>query len=131
MPEDADLAALSEAQWQRVEHLILRSNTRGRPSRDPRVGLNGILWILRRGAPWRALPPRFGPWQTVYARFRSLQREGRLREILTLLDLDLPELHDRARRARSSSTSDRAGHARSRPAKTSVIYRSSPTPEVD
>ena len=31
--------------------------------------LNGILWILRTGAPWRDLPDRYGPWQTVYSRF--------------------------------------------------------------
>ncbi len=30
---------------------------------------NGILWILKTGAPWRDLPKEFGPWQTVYKRF--------------------------------------------------------------
>ena len=31
---------------------------------------NGILWIAKTGSPWRDLPLRFGPWETVYSRFR-------------------------------------------------------------
>jgi len=41
----------------------------GRPPSDPRLMLNGILWILRTGSPWRDLSERFGPWQTVYDHF--------------------------------------------------------------
>jgi transposase len=41
----------------------------GRPPSDPRLMVNGILWILRTGSPWRDLPERFGPWQTVYDHF--------------------------------------------------------------
>jgi transposase len=38
--------------------------------------LNGILWILRTGSPWRDLPERFGPWQTVYDHFSKWRAEG-------------------------------------------------------
>jgi transposase len=38
--------------------------------------LNGILWILRTGAPWRDLPARDGPWRTVASRFYRWQRAG-------------------------------------------------------
>ena len=44
---------------------------KGRPKREPREMLNGIFWIARRGAAWRDLPERYGPWQTVYKRFRE------------------------------------------------------------
>ena len=48
--------------------------------------LNGLLWLLRTGAPWRDLPrERFGPWQTVWRRFDRWRREGtleRLKEVL-------------------------------------------------
>ncbi|GHB15477.1 hypothetical protein GCM10007159_42220 [Modicisalibacter luteus] len=43
----------------------------GRPRRDDRQRLNGIFWILCSGAKWRDLPNRFGPWKTVYQRFRQ------------------------------------------------------------
>ncbi len=38
--------------------------------------LNGILWILRTGAPWGDLPERYGPWQTGYSRFRRWREAG-------------------------------------------------------
>jgi transposase len=44
--------------------------------------LNGILWVLRTGAPWRDLPERYGPWQTVYSRFRLWKRTGVFDQVL-------------------------------------------------
>jgi transposase len=38
--------------------------------------INGILWILRTGAPWRDLPERYGPWATVASRFYSWRKSG-------------------------------------------------------
>ena len=43
---------------------------------DHRRIINGILWRLRTGAPWRDLPARYGPWQPVYDRFVRWQRDG-------------------------------------------------------
>jgi len=34
------------------------------------------------GAPWRDLPERYGPWKTVYSRFRRWQRAGVWNRIL-------------------------------------------------
>ena len=50
--------------------------------------LNGILWILRTGAPWRDLPERYGSWQTVYSRFRRWQQAGVWDRILTALQAE-------------------------------------------
>lgn len=69
---------LTDEQWTRVERHIpapkCEAGRGGRPARSPRQVLNGMLWILRTGAPWRDLPPRYGPWQTVYARFNEWRR---------------------------------------------------------
>jgi transposase len=48
----------------------------GRPAVDHRRILNGILWFLRTGAPWRDLPERYGPWPTVYSRLQRWQAAG-------------------------------------------------------
>src|SRR5215217_1471254 len=51
---------LTDEQWEVLEPLIpdppRREDRRGRPWRDPRDVLNGILWIVRTGAPWKDLP---------------------------------------------------------------------------
>lgn len=48
----------------------------GKPNRDHRTIVNGMLWRLRTGAPWRDLPERYGPWETVYSRFRRWRQAG-------------------------------------------------------
>lgn len=61
-----------------------RSRT-GRPARDHRTVLSGILWVLRTGAPWRDLPARFGPWSTVWNRFRRWSAAGVWQRVLAAL----------------------------------------------
>jgi transposase len=38
--------------------------------------IDGILRVLSDGGRWRNLPTRFGPWQSVYDRFRNWTRRG-------------------------------------------------------
>ena len=47
--------------------------------------MNGILWVLRTGAPWRDLPDRYGAWQTVSGRFYAGHKSGRWQQILEQL----------------------------------------------
>ena len=51
--------------------------------------LNGMFWVLRSGAPWRDLPERFGPWQTVYHHFNSWRRRKIFERILQALQVRL------------------------------------------
>jgi transposase len=56
---------LTDKQWALIEPLFetkRRADGRGRPWRDPRDVLNGVLWVLRTGAPWKDLPDRCS-WQ--------------------------------------------------------------------
>jgi len=69
--------ALSDEQWARLRPLLPPpSQGRGRPRTDDRLIVDGILWRLATGVPWRDLPARFGSWKTVYSRFRRWQRAG-------------------------------------------------------
>src|SRR5215211_5251356 len=49
---------------------------RGGRWRDHRQVLNGILFRVRSGVPWRDLPERYGPWETVYKRLARWQTDG-------------------------------------------------------
>jgi transposase len=84
---------LSDEQWKIIEPLLgempRRPDGRGRPWRDNRELINGILWILRTGAPWADLPDRFPPYQTCHRRFQIWVKDGTLRRILEALAEDL------------------------------------------
>ncbi|WUT15950.1 IS5 family transposase [Streptomyces virginiae] len=73
---------LPDAAWERVEALLPKVDGRGRPWRDHRQVVNGVLWRLRTGAPWRDLPERYGPWQTVYERFARWEADGTWSKLL-------------------------------------------------
>lgn len=61
----------------------------GRPRSDDRLVLNGIFWILCSGAAWRDLPERFGPWSTVYQRFRDWRDDDTFDRVLKRLHVRL------------------------------------------
>jgi len=79
-------ADLSDAQWAVLEPLLPRGIKPGRPPKWTRRQLiDGIRWRTRAGAPWRDVPERYGPWQTVYGLFRRWQRTGTWAQILSAL----------------------------------------------
>ncbi|MFE2022970.1 IS5 family transposase [Streptomyces sp. NPDC059499] len=73
---------LTESAWERIAPLLPRADGRGRPWRDHRQVINGVLWRLRTGTPWRDVPDRYGPWQTVYERFARWETDGTWAKLL-------------------------------------------------
>jgi transposase len=68
---------ISDDEWERLAPLLPSTRPqRGGRWRDHRQVLNGILFRVRTGIPWRDLPERYGPWQTVYKRFARWQTDG-------------------------------------------------------
>src|SRR5580658_2272294 len=86
---------LTDGQWNIVSTILpedpVRDNGRGRPWSDRRKNLNGVLWILRTGAPWQDLPPRYGPHQTVHRRFQNWVKSGVMEHLLITLATHLKE----------------------------------------
>ena len=89
------LMELTNEQWAQIQDLIpdpvKRADGRGRPARDKRQVLEGVLWILRTGAPWKDLPARFPPYQTCHRRFQQWQQQGVMRHVVEALARDLME----------------------------------------
>src|SRR5215471_10756424 len=83
MPSD-DPRDLTDLQWASLNPLIpeptRRNDRRGRPWKDRRAVLNGVLWVLRTGAPWAELPDRYPSYQTCHRRFQQWVRSGILKE---------------------------------------------------
>ncbi len=77
---------LSNEQWDNLKPLLPPQKPHtGKPNHDHRQMINGILWILRTGAPWRDLPARYGKWGSVATRFYRWQKKGIWAEILQKL----------------------------------------------
>lgn len=86
---------LTDMQWELLAPLIRtpgqRRDGRGRPRREPREVLDGVLWILRTGAQWADVPDRYPPYQTCHRYFQQWCRDGTLERILHALAQDLYE----------------------------------------
>jgi transposase len=67
---------LTDKAWAQLAPLLPSNGRRGQPWADHRRVINGILWKLRTGAPWRDLPERYGPWKTCYDRLVRWRRDG-------------------------------------------------------
>jgi len=74
--------------WERLRLPLLPPSHDG-PHRDDRTVIEGILWRLTWGVPWRDLPARFDPWKTVYSRFRLRHHPGFLEWVLGTLQADV------------------------------------------
>jgi transposase len=80
---------LTDPQWEWLAPFFPGNGHRGGQWHDHRTIVNGILWRLNTGAPWRDLPERYGPWKTVYDRFTKLRHSGLLERLLTALQTEL------------------------------------------
>jgi transposase/quinol monooxygenase YgiN len=67
---------LSDAQWERARVLLPERNREGRPRADDRRTLEGILYILRTGAPWGELPREYGSPVTCWRRLAEWEASG-------------------------------------------------------
>ena len=80
---------LTDQQWDMIRRLLpelpRRQDGRGRPWQENRPVPNGILRILRTGAPWAELPARYPSYQTCHRRFQRWVRTGVLRTVLEIL----------------------------------------------
>jgi transposase len=84
---------LTDEQWAAVEPLIpvveRRRDGKGRPRVSARSVLNGVLWILWTGAPWKALPSDYPPYQTCHRRMQEWVAQRAFMKILKALAADL------------------------------------------
>jgi transposase len=77
---------LIEAEWRLLKNFLPPERGRkNRPASDNRPIVNGILWRIRTGAPWRDIPEKYGKWTTVYQRFRRWSKAGIWEAVATAL----------------------------------------------
>jgi putative transposase len=81
---------VTDAEWAILEPLIPPAKPGGRPQEiERREILNGILYALRSGCPWRLLPHDLPNWSTVYLYFRLWKHAGIWEQVNAALRRDL------------------------------------------
>jgi transposase len=77
---------LRDAEWAILESLVPAVKPGGRPARHSRREIvNAILYVVRGGNQWRAMPHDLPPWQTAFYYFRHWRNEGTWERIHTAL----------------------------------------------
>lgn len=73
---------LTDLEWELLEPLVPKCKPGGRPETYPKRELvNAMLYVLRNGNAWRALPHDLPPWKTVYYYFRRWCKSGLWQQI--------------------------------------------------
>ncbi|WP_375789853.1 IS5 family transposase [Bradyrhizobium sp. Pha-3] len=119
-----DRLVLSDAAWERMAPLIIgRPDQKGSTGRDNRMFVEGVLWIVRTGSPWRDLPEVFGDWNSVFRRFSRWSIKGvwwRIFEAMSddpdfeylIVDSTIVRAHQHAAGAKKGSEDQAIGRSR-------------------
>lgn len=67
---------LTDEQFARIAHLLPGKQSDPGRTGDNRLFLDAVLFVLRTGIPWRDLPERYGPWNSVFQRFNRWAKNG-------------------------------------------------------
>ena len=80
---------LEDRQWEKIKDLLPgREGTVGVTAQDNRQFVNGVLYILRSGSPWRDLPERYGDWNSTHRRFSRWAASGIWERVFDVLVKD-------------------------------------------
>lgn len=80
------MQVFSDDMWARIEPLMPAASVKGgRPFRDHRTVVEGIVWRYRTGCPWRDLPAEFGSWKTVWRRHDQYSKDGTWDQIFSVV----------------------------------------------
>ena len=82
-------SVLTDEVWARIEPLLPPvKGPMGPPFRPHRPVVEGVIFRLRTGVPWRDLPAEFGSWQTVHRRHQRWSTDGTWDRVLAALQVD-------------------------------------------
>jgi transposase len=128
---------ITDSQWAVIGVLLPAERGRiSRPAHDNRRYLNGMLFVLRTGCPWRDMHERYGKWNSVYVRFRRWAEQGVWDAILeTLVEFGLTDdwqhmIDSTTIRAHSQAAGAKGGHVRKLLVEAAAALRAKSTPVV-
>ena len=128
---------LTDEEWAIIGNLLPPKRGRwSRPAQDNRLFLNGMLYVLRVGCPWRDMHERYEKWNSVYVRFRRWAEQGVWAALLeTLVELGLTDdwqhmIDSTVVRAHSQATGAKGGRIRKALVEAAAALRARSTPTL-
>lgn len=83
--------ALTDEQWAKVAAVLPLQQRGPAATRGDRLFIDAVIYRASTGVAWRDLPERFGPWKSVYNRFRNWSRRGHWELIFKALRVEVDE----------------------------------------
>jgi transposase len=83
--------ALTDEQWNVVKVALPRQRRGPDALLGDRSFIDAVIYRARTGIPWRDLPERFGPWKSIYNRFRNWSLAGHWERIFKALRVEVDE----------------------------------------
>lgn len=81
--------ALRDDQWERIKGFLPgQEGDVGVTAKDNRLFVEAVLYRYRAGIPWRDLPERFGPWNSVFVRYNRWSEKGVWERVFAALSAD-------------------------------------------
>ena len=77
---------LSDEFWSKLEKILLQEAIYNK--RNLRMTVEGMLYRMRVGCPWRDLPEAFGSWNSIYKRFNAWSLSSKWLRIFKALSID-------------------------------------------
>jgi transposase len=78
--------SLSDAEWARLEPKLISIGLYETPRL--KLTLEGVLWRIRTGAPWRDLPTELGAWSSTYNQFNRWSATGKWDQLFKILKVE-------------------------------------------
>lgn len=77
---------LRDDQWDKIRNALPgKKSDPGRTGSDNRQFVEAVMWVGRNGGNWRALPEKYGKWNSVFQRFRRWTRKGIWQKVFNTL----------------------------------------------
>lgn len=70
---------LNDELWSKLRKIMLQNGIYDKP--NLRIMVEGILYRIRVGCPWRDLPAKFGCWNTIYQKFNRWSSKNKIMDV--------------------------------------------------